>query len=447
MELTEDIKYKVHFLLAKQERKEPLSKEEKAYLKKYYEFLEMAQSYQWKRELESFDIHTPRILAFLDAQEQEIKRTIPKTKSKRKLLDFQKALIKIQKLREGNLELFKYYLEDTYPYDRTKDINRYISSIIASDTYTATGSMNRYNTTSFHHKNNYTGEVTIQKANVLLAKEVLGGNMSHYEILRSAEGIRDVQARQQKLEELPIELRGASAEDVNRIVYYGRGRIGTPEESIFYNTGDILDYLWMLAQMKEETPSPEHETEIEDFALGELKRYLKGEIPEQKISRYAVLPFLPQGIYQEKFRNMLAAHNYNLTQLLEQIKQDDLISSTILNGSGSGLVEEGKINLPNVTLACELIHGQYTNYNLLSTYYKTGEEELLEQIPENLRNADPRHMSRIVYYGRGRIGNPENHDFDKDFYDLEILKALAEYQQSLSLEETKKVEVDGPILK
>ena len=40
-------------------------------------------------------------------------------------------------------------------------------------------------------------------------------------------------------------------------------------------------------------------------------------------------------------------------------------------------------------------------------------------------------MSRIVYYGYGRIGNPYNHDFDKDFYDLKILKILAEYQESL----------------
>lgn len=434
MKITDDIKYKIHFILDKQKNNEKLTSEEESYLEKYNQFINIVNSFQIERELETFNFQNSTIIEYLNNKEKEIRRTIPKTKSRRKLLSFQKMLLKIEKLRQGNLDLFKYYIADTYPYDRL-DINRYIVNIVSSDTYTAMGGMDfLHNKECFIHQNQYTGEVEIKRANVLLAKQILGGNNTNYQILLELDKCDDKERRQELIASLPPELRNANAKEVNRIVYYGRGRIGNNKEQIFYNASDILDYLLMLSNMNSEYLSSEHHKDIERYAITQIEKYINGELPDNKITRYDVCRFIPKDLYSKKFLSLLSANNFNLSSVLQQLKHDDLISSTILNhpSQNNGFIDQNnQINLPNITLACEIIDGNYTNYRLLTEYQKEFSDDILNKIPENLRNADPRHMSRIVYYGYGRIGNPYNHDFDKDFYDLKILKILAEYQESL----------------
>lgn len=433
MQLTDDIKYKLHFILDKKRSNKKLTSEEENYLKRYNEFLKILESYQVEQELNNFSFNSQEILTYLNNKEKEIRRTIPKTKSRRKLLLFQKMLLKIEKLRQGDLDLFKYYVADTYPYNRL-DINRYIVSLVNSDTYTSSGEMLYHNKESFINQNRYTGEVKIKRANVLLAKEILGGNEKNYQILLELSNCQDIKRREELLSLLPPELKEANPKEVNRLVYYGRGRIGTPKENIFYDASDILDYLLMLSSLNKENQTTEYHQSIKKYTISAIDKYISGELPETKISRYAVCRFIPANFYYKKFLALLSAHNYNLSSVLAKISEDDLISSTVLNYSSAenGFISSDyQINLPNVTLANEIIEGNYLNYRLLVDYEKTNDETIYQEIPEELRTASPKHMSRIVYYGRGRIGNPNNHDFDKDYYDLKILKILAEYQESL----------------
>ena len=85
MQLTDDIKYKLHFILDKKRSNKKLTSEEENYLKRYNEFLKILESYQVEQELNNFSFNSQEILTYLNNKEKEIRRTIPKTKSRRKL--------------------------------------------------------------------------------------------------------------------------------------------------------------------------------------------------------------------------------------------------------------------------------------------------------------------------------------------------------------------------
>lgn len=156
----------------------------------------------------------------------------------------------------------------------------------------------------------------------------------------------------------------------------------------------------------------------------------------------------------EYFKDFLIDHNniphVDVMQVyLDMVVEDNYLSNTRLEKyyvpyQGSPFVYENrytnevKFNRPLIDLVRTILAGDFKAYNALEKRNRllkskgddvTGIEELEESIPEEFRELNPRDISRIMYYARGRIGDKEDHHFDKLRDDLDILAAL---DQSLS---------------
>lgn len=85
-------------------------------------------------------------------------------------------------------------------------------------------------------------------------------------------------------------------------------------------------------------------------------------------------------------------------------------------------LETVKFNRPLIDLVRHILMGDYTLYNAL----KDGKETLNDGtlIPEEYRKLNLKAISAIIYYGRGRIGQMDDHTFDTFKDDLDILVAM-----------------------
>lgn len=95
--------------------------------------------------------------------------------------------------------------------------------------------------------------------------------------------------------------------------------------------------------------------------------------------------------------------------------------------------KEVRFNRPLIDLVRMLLAGDFRIYNALEKRDRllknkgndvTGIEELEESIPKDFRNVNPRDISRIVNYSRGKNRERDDHTFDNLRDDLEILAAM-----------------------
>lgn len=86
-----------------------------------------------------------------------------------------------------------------------------------------------------------------------------------------------------------------------------------------------------------------------------------------------------------------------------------------------------KFNRPLIDLVRHILMNDYSLYHAL----EEGKETLADGtlIPEEYRKLNLKAISAIIYYGRGRIGNMEDHTFDTFKDDLDILVAMDQVQK------------------
>ncbi len=86
-----------------------------------------------------------------------------------------------------------------------------------------------------------------------------------------------------------------------------------------------------------------------------------------------------------------------------------------------------KFNRPLIDLVRHILMGDYSLYNALKEGKETLEDGTL--IPEEYRKLNLKAISAIIYYGRGRIGEMNDHTFDTLKDDLDILVAMEQVQK------------------
>lgn len=424
MKLSKNIAYKIQLISQKIQNGEELSFSEKEFYKKYERHQEHISSYEIELELKDFNIDTEEIRSYLNTLSTKIDIQLKReTNLKRK------HYLELNRLRLeyilNNLDLFKHYIEDTYPYERLS-IDRYISELINTNSYiNDKHSLKEYD---LIFVNSYTGEITFNVPTLNLVYEVMDGNMGNYLLLKSYEQrVQGVSNEEliEEFEKLPKKIKGATISSVSRIINY----CNQNSEGTIFNSKDVLEFMKKIMDMQNGKYERQHQESIIDYSKGVFKDFINGTIPREEIHKYHVFRFFNSDISNKKFKMLLNSTNYDLNKILYKIKNDELIKRTRLNSEINGYFdEEGYPYIPNIELACEIIDDNSNNYEKLLEYIKTGDNELLESIPEHLRQANPLDMERLVYYGKGRIGNPSNHELESSFYNLEVLRAIAHEQ-------------------
>lgn len=183
-----------------------------------------------------------------------------------------------------------------------------------------------------------------------------------------------------------------------------------------------------------------------------LVKIIKGTKSRNKLEQlYAQVAnideFIKSGAVQY-FKDFLIDHNdlahVNVRTVFDNlVTNDSYLSSTRLDRDtiphqGSPFIYENyytgevTLNRPMIDLVRLVLAGDFKIYNALEKrdriLSKNREvdniEELNKDIPESMRRINIKDISKIIYLGRGRIGNPDDHTFDNLKDDLEILVAI-----------------------
>lgn len=413
----EEIAYKMKFIMDKLDNGEKLDAVEEAYVKKIMNFKSIYDSMCLECQLKNVKIEQSKVLRYLMEKRAELLKTIKGTKSKNKLEQMHFKVKNIERfVSSGAVAYFKDFLLDHNEIAHV-DVYQYFQNLARKDQYLAKPSFNDgyFNTPYFIVKNNYTGEVRLNRPLINLARLVIAGDFKIYNaiekkdrLLRSKTNITDMD---ELVNSIPEEYRNIDLKSIDRIIYYGRGRIGDKDDHTFDDTRDNLDILFALDQVKDNQFEPAGEDAINKAIVNVLNGIIAGTYKPIDFLNYHILGYFDSQTDDTKFREILNENKFNLDAIQKKVLQDDLLATTSLNSSHNlflGL--NGELRLDNISLAASIMNGEEIN-----------EGECL--------TADPGCLERIKYYQPAH--RPNIHDYERDKYDIKILQAIARYRVDL----------------
>lgn len=410
----EDIKVKIKYITKKINNNEQLTEIEKDYYDFYNEFNSYITSLEIEKNLLNYNPDNQTIRKYIKEKDRKTNNALQTTKDSRKQIALKRKLTRIQELKNGNLPLIKYYVEEKYPYDRL-NIHRYLFNLLKKN--------------KIIKQNLYTGEISLNRANIIIAKEVIDGNMKNYTNIIELEhtSYKDIDKRKELYNKIPEYLRNANSTEINNIIYYGIN-IVTPKKTVFAENSSALDILLYVSNLMNNTVKIDYTPEINKFTKTVINDYLNGLITSTDLIKYKVLDYFPKEVNSNKFKLILRSNNYDLDKVLEKILLDDMISKPSFKEYK--FINDNVFDIPTLILTSEIVRGYYENYNVLLNSKQNNDIFIISSLPKIYRNINIDNIDRIVHFGNGRIANEDNHELEKDFYDIHILTSIALFEEN-----------------
>ena len=409
----DDIKAKIKLINKKLNNNEKLNDIEQDYYNFYNEFNSYITSYELEKCLDNYNPNNQQILKYIKEKDRKTNNTLKTTKDSRKQIALKRKLTRITELRNGNLSLMKYYVEEKYPYERL-NIHRYLLNLLKNNKILS--------------QNKYTGEIILNRANIIIAKEVIDGNMKNYTNIVELEhtSYKEINKRKELYNKIPSHLRTASSTEINNIIYYGIN-ILTPNKTIFAENSSALEILLHISNLMNNIIKVDYTSEINKEYKVFINDYLNGLITSEDLIKYKVLDYFPKEISNNKFKQLLKSNNYDLNKILDKIIEDDMISNPSFNNYK--FFDASSFDIPTLTLTSEIVRGYNNNYNVLLNAKNNNDIFVLSSLKEIYQNINIDNIDRIIHFGTGRINNPDNHELEKDYYDIHILLSIALFNE------------------
>lgn len=405
----DDIKAKIKLIKKKLNNNEKLNDIEQDYYNFYNEFNSYIISYELEKNLDNYNPNNQQLLKYIKEKDRKTNNTLKNTKDSRKQIILKRRLTRITELRNGNLSLMKYYVEEKYPYERL-NIHRYLLNLLKNN--------------KILFQNKYTGEIVLNRANIIIAKEVIDGNMKNYTNIVELEHtpFKDINKRKELYDKIPTHLRNASSTEINNIIYYGINII-TPNKTVFAENSSALEILLHISNLMNNIIKVDYTNEINKQYKIFINDYLNGLITSEDLIKYKVLDYFPKKVSNNKFKQLLKSNNYDLNKIFDNIVEDDMISNPSF--SDYKFFDDKSFDVPTLTLTSEIVRGYYDNYNVLLNAKNNNDIFVISSLDKIYQKINIDNIDRIVHYGTGRINNHNNHELEKDYYDIHILLSLA----------------------
>lgn len=424
----EEITYKMKFIMDKLDNGEELTVDEERYVKKIKYAKSIYDSLSLERQIKEVNIENSEVLRYLVDRRAKLLKTIEVTKSRNKLEKMRAQIDNIEKfIKGGAVEYFKDFLIDHNDVTHVR-VMQVFKELAAKDDYldvTRLEDSKRleesrviYTESPFIYENSYTKEVRFNRPLIDLVRTILAGNFKAYNALeKRSRLLKNKGDSVTELEELeaaiPEEFRNINPQDISRIIYYGRGRIGKYDDHTFDNLRDDLEILALMDHALNGEKSQEKSQIINDSIIKVLEGIISGEYKVKEFTNYHILKFFDDNLDTTKFRSILNEYHFDLDRIKKIMLQDDLLSKTKLNSSENMFVDfNGELRLDNISLAASIMNAEEIN-----------EDECL--------SADPKCLDRIKYFQPAHRPNP--HEYEKDKYDVKILLAIARYEHDLKI--------------
>ena len=431
---TDDIKYKIGFLNMKEQAGNMLAPDEFKYRNSVNEFIKHYDAVKLDKELQKVAMYKDTILEYLNKREREISQDISKTRVIKKCAAMQNALECIRYLRKGGLKYFFYYVMDNYPKDDL-DVYDYISAAIIRNKGKNADAQYIYNYGNVFECDPATHRVTFNSSLIALIRGYLTDDRGLYNKVEKYYRLvnKNPEQKNELLKCLPADLREI---DIDALVKYLKTiePDGDKNNLVLDEDRDMLDFFAALDDLNQDAYEPTHGEEIVNFVEQQIECLFANKIRVREIEKYRVLDFFRDRNNIDICRRKFKKFNYDFDAIIKSLLSDSLIES-------SDFYDEYGFSMPNINLACEYLSGRTKNYKLLKKYEKEQDVAYLDSIPDELIGANAASIDRIVYYGKGRIMNPHNHDLDETIYSLKMLQAIGGYYNSSKvkdLNETKE---------
>lgn len=407
----EEMNYKMKFINDKVNNGEKITIEEEQYVKKMTSFMKVYEAMCLEQQLKNVEIDEDAIIQLLTKKRQELVRIISGTKSKNKLPILKQQVRNIDAfIQSGAVEYFKDLLIDNNIVKRI-DVGEVYDDIARKDHYLSHPYLENdrrpwiYDS-PFIEKNRYTYKVDFNLPLIELTRHVIMGDFELYNAIKNGKDTMDDGMV------IPDEMKKLNLKDISAIIYYGRGRIGKMNDHTFDTLKDDLDILVALDEVSRGKGKRVDDEPIKESIKNIIMGIIKGQYKVKDFTNYEILKYCDKDFDTRKFREILRTFDFDLELVKERLLQDDLLRTTKLNGSDNLFIQDGELNLANISLASSVINGEEIN-----------EDESL--------SADPNCLGRIKYYQPCARENPRDYQMDK--YDVKALLALARYQEELKV--------------
>ena len=426
---TDDIKYKIGFLNMKEQAGNMLAPDEFKYRNSVNEFIKHYDAVKLDKELQKVAMYKDTIIDYLNKRELEISQDIPKTRVIKKCAAMQNALECIRYLKKGGLKYFFYYIMDNYPKDDI-DTYDYISSVIIKNKGKNADAQYIYNYGNVFECDPATHQVNFNSSLIALIRGYLTNDRTLYNKVEKYYRLvnKNPEQKNELLKCLPADLREI---DIEALIKYLRSVEPTGENSLILDEDrDVLDFFAALDDLNQDAYEPTHGEEIVTFVEQQIENLFANKIRVREIEKYRVLDFFKDHNNLDICRRKFKKYNYDFDAIIKSLLKDNFIE-------GSDFYDEYGFSMPNINLACEYLSGHTKNYKLLKKYEKEQDVAYLDSLPDDLIGANASALDKIVYYGKGRIMNPHNHELDETIYSLKMLQAIGNYYNSSRVKEQK----------
>lgn len=419
----EDIKCRVGFLDKKDQSGTMLSRSEFQYLRIIEEFSKYYETEVLKKELENISDLKKDFYDYLDKRELEIKQSILKTREYRKVTAMQHALGVINYLRNGGLKYFLYYVMDNYPFDNY-NLGDFISEQIMSNSVSDDEMSFIYQNGNVYDYNPYTHKVTFNSTLLILLSNYINGDRTLYNKVEKYFRLasKNSENKNELINKLPVDLRNIDIDKLNQFIKFLDKSNGD-----FSIAKDTIEFMKAFDQVIQGNYPNVHEQNIINNATKMLEDLFANKIRVREIERYRVLDYFRDRKNLDICRKKFLIYKYNFEELIKSISNNRMLTNT----NGNAFYNENGFNLPNINLACEYLNGRTKNYHEFKRFASTNDISIIDKIPQELIGADISSLEKIVYYGKNRINNPQNHELDSITLDLEMLQAIGNYELSL----------------
>lgn len=416
MQYPDDIKAKIKLITTKIKNNESLSEIEEDYYNFYLDFDSHIKTFELEQSLKIYNSNNETINKFIREKDRKINNTLQRCKDSLKQIQLKRKLTHIQELKKGNIKLLKYYIEDKYNYDKT-NFPKYLNKI--------------FNNTNILKQNLYTGDIYINEANIKIAENVSKGNMKDYTNIIELEHTpyEDYLKRKELYNKIPKSLINANSKDINNIIYYGL-KITTKNKTVFCEDRSSLELILNISNLLNNKIDKDYTNEINKFTKEVINNYINGLITNEDLQKYEILNYFPKTIPSTKFKKILRNNNYNLNSILNNILKDDLINNP--SNNNYKLYSNNNFDINTIRLLSEISTGNFTNLNILLES-KTN-IFLISSLPSYYQKINIDNIERFITLSNGRIGNLDNHEIEKDLYDIHILLAIASYMSKNNID-------------
>lgn len=401
-----------------------LSDEVRAYKREFRNFNAAYEDLVLEKELKNLDLDLREIIHYLNEIETNLNNLYRYSRTEEKKEETKTMLSRVTFLKTKGIKYLKDFTIDNYNRSEfnvisfCKEIERKLSIRNLSN--------------PFFSMNEYTGEIEYNVSAIEAGKRIFNGDKKLYnkldKVLRLIK--KEPNKKEELLSELPEWLSGVSIEDLNTILCIASK--GISEVNLDTLASDV-DFLSAFVDVENGKYTSMHGNKIVKYIMKLVGDIINGFVSIEELVSLDILKYFDSNTNPYKFREYLRKYNYDLDKIVEVIRDDELISSTSMSKPGSLLFGHDGINYKNVNLLAEYANGNTSIYRDLKDFYKSGDQRLLKNIPEDIFGAEIHVLDRAIHVQP--FSRVNRKAYEKDRYDLRILQAIGMYKKSPKLEE------------